>query len=179
MSDPSYMDRVQPIEGDLQQLQLGISGEDRQTIIENVHIVLHSAADVRFDETLQNLLLINLRGTREVLRLVEQIRNLQIYIHISTAYSHCPRAHIEERFYEVPFTPDQMLKFAESVDGPDKEYVEVLTEHLISPWPNTYTYTKALTEELVRGFRNKFPIAVIRPSIGRVPRIGKRLPNTE
>lgn len=161
------MDRVQPIEGDLQKLQLGLSAEDRQTIIDNVHIVLHSAADVRFDETLQNLLLINLRGTREVLRLTEQITNLHIYIHISTAYSHCPRPHIEERFYEVPMTPYQMLDLAERLTGRDQAEVEVLTEKLISPWPNTYTYTKALTEELVRGFRTKFPISVVRPSISR------------
>lgn len=161
------MDRVQPVEGDLQQLQLGISEEDRQTIIENVHIVLHSAADVRFDETLQNLLLINLRGTREVLRLCEQIKQLQIYIHISTGYSHCPRQHIEERFYEVPMTPYQMLDLAERLQDRDQEQVEIMTDQLISPWPNTYTYTKALTEELVRGFRTKFPIAVIRPTISR------------
>lgn len=161
------MDRVHPIEGDLQKLQLGISEEDRQTIIENVHIVLHSAADVRFDETLQKLLLINLRGTREVLRLTEQIKNLQIYIHISTAYSHCPRQHIEECFYDAPMTPYQMLDLAERLKGHDQEEVEVMTERLISPWPNTYTYTKALTEELVRDYRSKFTIAVIRPTISK------------
>lgn len=160
------MDRVQPIEGDLQKLQLGISDEDRQTIIDNVHIVLHSAADVRFDETLQNLLLINMRGTREVLRLTEQIKNLQIYIHISTAYSHCPRQHIEERFYEPPMSPYQMLELAERLTGRDQEEVEIMTDQLIRPWPNTYTYTKALTEELVRDYRTKFTIAVIRPTIG-------------
>lgn len=161
------MDRVHPIEGDLQKLQLGISADDRQTIIDNVQIVLHSAADVRFDETLQNLLLINLRGTREILQLAEQINNLQIFVHISTAYSHCPRPHIEERFYELPMTPYQMLELAERLQGRDQEEVEIITDKLINPWPNTYTYTKALTEELVRGFRSKFTIAVIRPTISK------------
>lgn len=146
---------------------IGISEKDRADIIENVQIVLHSAAEVRFDETLQHLLLVNLRGTREVLQLAEQIKQLEVFIHISTAYSYCPLKQIEEKFYIPPIDPHYMIRMAEQLQDTDNQMAfEILTERVIRPWPNTYTYTKALSEELVRQFGERFPVALIRPSIG-------------
>lgn len=165
--DPEYMDRIKAVEGNMLELGVGIADDVRDEIIENVQIVVHSAAEVRFDESLQHLLLVNLRGTREVLRLAEKMKNLEVVIHISTAYSHCPRKRIEEKFYEPPMDPDYMIKLAEQITESNKLYFEILTEQIIRPWPNTYTYTKALSEELVRKFGQKFPITVIRPSIGK------------
>jgi fatty acyl-CoA reductase len=40
-------------EGDLLMPNLGLSNEDRQAIVNNVSIVFHSAATVRFDEPLK------------------------------------------------------------------------------------------------------------------------------
>lgn len=167
--DPDYMKRVKVVEGNLIDLNVGISEQDRYEIIENVQIVLHSAADVKFDETLQKLLLVNLRGSREIFKLAEQINNLEAVLHVSTAYSHCPRSHIEEKFYEPPCDPSYMIKLAERIqDENSKETMEILTQRIIAPWPNTYTYTKALTEELVRQYGERIPIAVIRPSISKI-----------
>lgn len=158
------MKRVRVIEGDLLELDAGISVVDRQHIIDNVQIVLHSAADVRFDETLRHLIMCNIRGTRELLKLAVEIRQLEVFLHISTAYSHCPRKHIDEQFYEAPIEPNHMIDLIEKLDGYE-ELLEIVTERLISPWPNTYTFTKAITEELVRQYGRKIPVAVIRPSI--------------
>lgn len=165
---PDYMERIRPVEGNMTELGVGISDENRTEMIERVEIVLHSAAEVRFDETLQRLLLVNLRGTREVLRLAEQMKRLQVVIHISTAYSHCPMTHVAEQFYQPPFDPHRMIQLAEQLIDDDRRQAEfeIMTEKIIRPWPNTYTYTKALSEELVRQFAENFPVAVIRPSIG-------------
>lgn len=161
------MDRIKATEGNMLELKLGLSDVDIEEITENVQIVVHSAAEVRFDESLQHLLLVNLRGTREVLRLAEKMKKLEVVIHISTAYSHCPRKRIEEKYYEAPMDPDYMIHLAETVEGSNQTSFEILTEQIIRPWPNTYTYTKALSEELVRRYGQKFPITIIRPSIGK------------
>lgn len=165
-ADPLYMERVRAIDGDMGALRLGICERDWQELVQHVQIVLHSAAEVRFDETLQHLLLVNLRGTREVLRLAECLERLEVFMHISTAYSHCPHAKIEERFYAVPMEPERMILLAERLEGLDGQQFADLSEKLIEPWPNTYTYTKALAEELVRTFGQRIPVAVMRPSIG-------------
>lgn len=163
------MERIRPVEGNMTELGVGISTEDRTDMIERVEIVIHSAAEVRFDETLQRLLLVNLRGTREVLRLAEQMKRLQVLVHISTAYSHCPMSHVAEQFYRPPFDPHRMIELAEQLIDNEvgQNEFEIMTEKIIRPWPNTYTYTKALSEELVRQFAENHPVALIRPSIGK------------
>jgi fatty acyl-CoA reductase len=50
---PNYHEKVIPIEGDMLEPNLGISDKDRKLLIENVNIVFHSAATVRFDEPLK------------------------------------------------------------------------------------------------------------------------------
>jgi fatty acyl-CoA reductase len=38
---------------------------------------------------------------------------------------------------------------------------------LVGNLPNTYAYSKNLTEQLVGNYSSKFPIAIARPSIGK------------
>lgn len=40
------------------------------------------------------------------------------------------------------------------------------SSRLLQGLPNTYAYTKSLTEELVSTYQNKIPIIITRPSIG-------------
>ncbi|XP_055837693.1 fatty acyl-CoA reductase wat-like [Episyrphus balteatus] len=163
--DPHYLKRVSIIEGDMGSLNMGISESDEKELIENVQIVIHAAADVRFDEKLKTLLMINLRGTREILELTMKMKQIQVFTFISTAFSHCVRTYIEEKFYDSPLDPDIMIRLGEQLNDKSTKDLEVLTERIIKPWPNTYTYTKSLTEELVRHYGNKFPICIMRPSI--------------
>lgn len=38
---------------------------------------------------------------------------------------------------------------------------------MLGKWPNTYVYTKAVAEEIIRLSKNKFPIGISRPAIGK------------
>ena len=50
---PDFKSKLIMIEGDLLLPNLGISKDDRKQITDNVSIVFHSAATVRFDEPLK------------------------------------------------------------------------------------------------------------------------------
>lgn len=164
--DPNYFDRIQVVEGNTRDLEVGLSNEAQADLFENVDIILHVAADVRFDNTLKELSLVNLRGTREMLKLAERCKKLQMFAYVSTAFSHCERKDIDEIFYNVPIDPEEMIKIAECYDNrPEDETLDVLTENFINPWPNTYSFSKALSEELMRDYGNRIPIIVVRPSI--------------
>ncbi len=163
--DKGYMKRICLVEGDLGALNLGLTDNQRQELIDNVEIVLHAAADVRFDKTLQQLCLSNVRGTREVITLTKEMKSLLVFAYISTAYSHSPRDTIEEKFYPAPVDPDQMIRVAEYYSEQSTDVFEAVTASLIKPWSNTYVFTKALTEELVRQASFYVPTIVIRPSI--------------
>lgn len=167
--EPTYMQRIRVVEGNTRLLGVGLTDDIRTEIIENVNIILHAAADVRFDNTLQELSLVNLRGTRELLQLAEECKQLDMFAYVSTAFSHCEHQFIEEKFYEAPIDPEQMIRIAEYYEEhPSEAYLlEVMTENFISPWPNTYSFSKALSEELIRQYGQRIPIILVRPSVGK------------
>lgn len=47
---------------------------------------------------------------------------------------------------------------------------EQLTPSLIGKRPNTYTFTKALTEQMLLAEAGNLPVAIVRPSIGNSKR---------
>ena len=52
-SNPGFRSKLVAIEGDLLLPAMGISQEDEMKLIDNVNIVFHSAATVRFDEPIK------------------------------------------------------------------------------------------------------------------------------
>lgn len=50
-------------------------------LVENVTIVFHVAATVRFNEPMHEAIIKNVRGTREVVRLARQMKNILVTMH--------------------------------------------------------------------------------------------------
>lgn len=75
---PKFRHKVTGIAGDIAAPGLALSPEDREKITQEVGIVFHGAATVRFDEKLKNAFNINIRGTREMLLLAKDIQNLKV-----------------------------------------------------------------------------------------------------
>lgn len=84
------------------------------------------------------------------------------FAHVSTAYAFCPNSTIDEKVYSTSISGEQALKLAESLD---EESLEQLTPQMLGEWPNTYTYTKALAEDLVRTQAKGLPFTIFRPAI--------------
>lgn len=51
-------DKLVAVQGDITSPKLGLSAEDRSMLIENVSIIFHSAASVKFDDPLEYVCLI-------------------------------------------------------------------------------------------------------------------------
>ncbi|KAH8026768.1 hypothetical protein HPB51_024317 [Rhipicephalus microplus] len=103
--NPSALSKVVSVTGDILEPGLGLSEEDIAELVENVSIVYHSAASVRFDEPLRKAIDINVLGTRRVLELCHKLKNITAFVHVSTAYCFCNRNHVDEIVYpeEVPY----------------------------------------------------------------------------
>ncbi|XP_025207299.1 fatty acyl-CoA reductase wat-like isoform X2 [Melanaphis sacchari] len=153
---PDFLTKIKIIDGDLEQTSLGLSSEDHEWLIENGNFVFHCAATVRFNETLQTATKINILGTDNILNLATKMRNLKGLVHVSTAYSHCPRNVIKEKFYPVLITVKELKNM--SID-------EISCANILGNWPNTYTFTKAIAENLILDNHNQLPISIFRPSI--------------
>ena len=57
---------------------MGLSAEDRLTMVEHVQVVFHSAATLDFEADLKSTVNINLLGTRRVIEFSKEIRNLKV-----------------------------------------------------------------------------------------------------
>lgn len=170
-SDPMYMNRIRAIDGNTRELKIGLPNEIHQELVENVNIILHAAADVRFDNTLKELSLVNLRGTREILKMATECKHLDMFAYISTAFSHCERKFIEEKFYDVPIDPEEMIQIAEHFDGrkEEEDVLEVITENFIHPWPNTYSFSKVCMRfHCIYSYRFEFDIYWMLKSSNRI-----------
>ncbi|CAG9857547.1 unnamed protein product [Phyllotreta striolata] len=159
---PKFRHRVEPVAGDCSLSGLGLSIDDRQTLASKIDVVFHAAATVRFDEHIKVAYDVNVNAAKEVVHLARQMKRLKSFVHVSTAYSNCPRAEIDEKIYDFPAPYQDVEALLEKVDELDAER---LTSRIIGQWPNTYTFTKALAESLVKDIGNGLPVAIFRPSI--------------
>lgn len=67
-----------PIAGDVGDADLGLSPQDRLLLTQNVNIVFHSAATVRFNEKIDSAFNLNTAATIKVLDLCKNIKNLKV-----------------------------------------------------------------------------------------------------
>uniref|UniRef100_A0A1I8NWD6 Fatty acyl-CoA reductase n=1 Tax=Stomoxys calcitrans TaxID=35570 RepID=A0A1I8NWD6_STOCA len=158
---PQAFEKLVAIEGDSQELGLGISSEDLQQI-QNVSVIFHVAATVRFDEKIKTAILLNTRGCYELVKIAQNLSNLKAFIHVSTAYSHPYRYDLKEMIYPLYYDWRTAIKLAETYDV---ETLNPLFPKLASKHPNTYTFTKYLAEAIIDEYRHKLPVAIVRPSI--------------
>lgn len=159
---PGFAQKIVAVSSDLTEPELSLSSEDQKLLTENVHVVFHCAATIRFNEPLKHAMQLNVLATQKMLSLAHRMKQLQIFLHVSTAYANCDRQLIEEVIYP-PAVDYQRL--SDALSWMDDDLVSVLTPKLIGERPNTYTFTKALAEHVVQREAGDLNVAIVRPSI--------------
>ncbi|XP_065574521.1 putative fatty acyl-CoA reductase CG5065 isoform X2 [Artemia franciscana] len=159
---PEVFTKLIPISGDMLLPGLGISKSDVRILAENVSVVFHSAATVRFDEPLQQAVEMNLKGTKKLIDLCKQMSKIDALVHVSTAYCNCDKSEVHESFYAPPCDPNKLM---EMIDFLDEDVILAITKRMVGKRPNTYTYTKALAEHLLMHESGQLPVAIVRPTI--------------
>ncbi|KAJ8938037.1 hypothetical protein NQ318_003341 [Aromia moschata] len=159
---PDFRKKVIGIEGDCTLPDLGLSDINKQLLIKNVDIVFHVAATVRFDEKLKTAVLINVRATRDVLWLARQMTRLKCFMHVSTIYCNCLYDVIEEETYPAAANYEAIISIAENL--PD--VLEKVSDKMVGQYPNTYTFTKQIAEDVIEEEGKGLPVGIHRPGIG-------------
>ncbi|XP_034124495.1 putative fatty acyl-CoA reductase CG5065 [Drosophila guanche] len=158
---PDAWSKLVPIAGDVEQLGLGICAADLERL-RNVTIVYHSAASVRFDDPLRSAILMNTRGTHELVKLALAWKKLRAFVHVSTTYSNPSVLEVEERIYPPLADWRTTIKLAETYD---EETLNIFNLKYGNFQPNSYTFTKSLAEHVVNEYKDQLPIFIFRPSI--------------
>lgn len=81
---------------------------------------------------------------------------------MSTAYSQKVGQILEERAYKPDHDPLKIIRLVQLLDA---KLLEQITPEILNGHSNTYTFTKALAEDLLQKFKHDLPIAVVRPAI--------------
>lgn len=159
----SFFKKLVCVAGDINQPKIGMSDWDRNQLKDNVNIVFHVAATVRFNESLRDAANLNTIGTKSVLDLCSEMKCLKSVVHVSTAYSNPMRKTVEELVYPTtPIDKDVFLKVLSAFDG---NSIDLISDRIQGQHPNTYTLTKSMAESLVADYNYKLPICIVRPSI--------------
>lgn len=81
-----------------------------------------------------------------MLDLAQSSKSVEVFTHVSTAYVNSNREGvIEEKVYDLPNGKDPE-KFVEEILKLNPQQVLDKEKEIIGMYPNTYTFTKALTE---------------------------------
>jgi len=164
-SKPFVRERVIAIEGDITQEGFGLSEEDRKTIELETTMIIHSAATTKFTENLKLAVDINVLAVRRVITLAKNCPKLVSMVHISTCYVAADKPNepiIHEQLYPLKVSPNEII---EKVANMTLKEADDKTNELIHPFPNTYSFTKALGEHLLFAERGDLPVCILRPSI--------------
>jgi long-chain acyl-CoA synthetase len=134
---PAERSRVQVYSGDVDKPNCGLDAAAYQRLSAEATRVIHCAATVRFDHSLDEARSINVEGTRRVLDLAAAARQLRSIAYVGTAY----------------------------VAGERTDLVHESELAVGQSYRNTYEQTKAEAEALVRSRLGSLPGVILRPSI--------------
>ena len=125
------------VPGDLTRDGLGLSSEDHARVTEHCSVFVHSAADVRFNQPLEEARARNVKGTQRVVALARAAHRLERFDWVGTAFV-------------AGLRRDRVL--------------ESEIEHAAG-WKNSYEQSKYEAEIWLREHGDDLPLTVFRPSV--------------
>jgi 1-acyl-sn-glycerol-3-phosphate acyltransferase/thioester reductase-like protein len=156
------------VTGDLLLPRMGMSEGDWAKLTGSVEVILHNAATILFDEPLEEALRNNTMGALNVLGLAQECVHLACFVHCSTAYVNptvvMPQL-VREEVYATREVTDDPEGLLEELLATDPRLLQKNLRSILGAFPNTYTFTKNLTEQMLLRRRGKVPTCVVRPSI--------------
>lgn len=149
----------------------GITDDLLERLKNEVNIVYHGAATIKFNTYLGSAIKINLVGTQTAINFSKQLCNLKSFVYLSTAF--CNSCYLNQGIKEIVYPshhdPYEMINLVNSNNNNEendlpqtgtKELKDILGIH-----PNTYTFTKQLAENLIMKEMQNYPAGILRPSI--------------
>lgn len=144
---------------------LGISVEDRIKLTNEVEIIINCAASVNFDDPLLEAIQINYFGVVRILNLAKESKHLLAMTHVSTAYVNSNMSgNIEEKIYDLAGVED-VDEEIKRIQGLNPQYISENEMKLIHGYKNTYTFTKSMSERMLKKHSGHVKVAILRPSI--------------
>jgi alcohol-forming fatty acyl-CoA reductase len=108
--------------GDITVDGLLLNEDDELKLINDVNIILHCAASIKFNDSIKNAVNINVSGTLRVLKLAQKVKNLETFSYISTAYCQIYQEELGEKHYKTNVDALEVIETINKVH--DKDLVQ-------------------------------------------------------
>lgn len=136
------------INGDTSEPDMGLNESDKMTLINEVDLVFHCAASVKFDAPFPYNFKQNTLGSKYMVDLVKKFKRVDHYIYVSTAFVNCQVNVVEDEIIEfqddIDVIIDKLLKSKSDAE------MEEIAKQYYNGRPNSYILTKALGECCVK-----------------------------
>ena len=158
-----------PIKGDLVLEGLGMDPEVRQVLIQDLEVIINSAASINFDDPIREALKINYFGAQRILELAHECKNLLCVHHVSTAFVTCNfdmHSTASEDIHPLQGIEDAE-KFVADLMKMEPQVLEREEPILLKKFgfPNTYTFTKRLSEISLYKNKGNLRLTISRPAV--------------
>ncbi|KAM1002508.1 hypothetical protein ACFX2I_002940 [Malus domestica] len=184
--DSFISEKVVAIPGDVSSENLGMKDSKfREEMLNEIQIILNSAATTKFDERYDIALDVNTFGVLHVLSFAKKCLKLEMLLHVSTAYVCGERAGLIAEDLSSSLIDDIInnnfelheKKLVEEklnerkAQGASEEIITRTMKDLgierakLYGWPNTYVFTKAIGEIFLHHSKDNLPLVIIRPSV--------------
>lgn len=117
---PKVLSKLTVVSGDMGSVGLGLSSHDAQVLVDNVNLVFHVAATVKFNEDMKDAADLNTLGTVQMMEFCSRIKKLKTVVHVSTAYCNPNVDAVEEQVYETtePVSKESFLALVKALPKP-------------------------------------------------------------
>lgn len=140
-----------------------VSQENLKKICNEVNIVFNIIATIKFNESLEDAVEINMLNTQKVVKTVHNIKNLKSFVHVSTLFSNSNQNVADEVIYNHAISYQQLISIANFLRKTEnEESSQLIFQH---DFPNTYALTKHFAEKLVNDQTDGIATGIFRPPI--------------
>jgi alcohol-forming fatty acyl-CoA reductase len=122
--DVKKLDKVIFVSGDITVDRLQLSDQDELRLIDDVNVVFHCAANIRFNDPIKDAVNINVTGTLRVLKLAQKMKNLIVFSYMSTAFSQSHQEELEEKHYQTCVDALKVIEKTELMDDENLVHLE-------------------------------------------------------
>ncbi|CAH2240428.1 jg13331, partial [Pararge aegeria aegeria] len=95
--NPSALKKIKPLQGDVLFENLGLSDREIERLSEEVSVLFHFAATLRLEAPLTANVNMNAGGTQRTMSVAKRLKNLLVFVHLSTAFCYPDYKILEEK----------------------------------------------------------------------------------
>ncbi|XP_020549175.1 fatty acyl-CoA reductase 2-like [Sesamum indicum] len=180
-------EKLIPVAGNICEPELGMDVDTADNIMNEVDVIIQSAANTSMIERYDSLFEANVSGPQRLMRFAKRCKNLILFVHISTAFVNGEREgvnpekpmtmgenrrkNISSSFPQLDIANEMSLAFKSITSASTELEATIYSKKLgqqrarFYGWFDAYQLTKAMGEMIINECKGDTPVVIVRPAV--------------